>query len=62
MRALPSTAALAERANFRHAQWQIGEAIADIFAEVVRLMPELADTYRLDQPNWKALAAKWRKN
>jgi hypothetical protein len=54
--------ALAERANFRHALWQIGEAIADMFAEVVRLCPEMKDVYQLGKPNWKALTAKWKKS
>jgi len=35
--------ALAEKANFRHALWQIGEAVADSFAAVVQIQPLLHD-------------------
>ena len=55
----PEMLTLAKKANFRHALWQIGEAIADMFAEVVRLCPELEDVWRLDKPDWKTLTKKW---
>jgi len=58
----PEMVALAEKANFRHALWQMGEAIAEVFAEVSRLCPELAKTGRLDQPEWKTLTKRWRRN
>ena len=32
---------LAKKANFRHALWQIGSAIADLFVDVVERVPEL---------------------
>ena len=32
---------LAEKARFRHALWQMGEAIADLFAKVVERSPLL---------------------
>lgn len=35
--------ALAEKADFRHALWQIGEAVADSFAAVVQIQPLLHD-------------------
>lgn len=35
--------ALAEKASFRHALWQIGKAVADVFADVVQLQPLLAN-------------------
>ena len=54
--------ALAEKANFRHALWQVGEAIADIFSEAVHLVPELKNVYQLDKPNWKILTARWKRN
>jgi hypothetical protein len=58
----PDMVALAEKANFRHALWQVGEAIADIFSEVVHLVPELKNVYQLDEPNWKTLTARWKRN
>jgi len=41
---------------------EIAEAIADLFAEVVRLCPELKGGYQLDKTNWNALEAKWEKS
>ena len=57
----PEMVALAEKANFRHALWQVGEAIADIFSEVVNLVPELKNVYQLDEPNWKTLTTRWKR-
>ena len=53
--------ALAEKADFRHALWQVGEAIADIFSEIVDLVPELKNIYHLDKPNWKTLTKRWSR-
>ena len=58
----PDMVALAEKANFRRALWQVGEAIADIFSEVVNLVPELKNVYQLDKPNWKTLTDRWKRN
>jgi hypothetical protein len=57
----PEMVELAEKANFRHALWQVGEAIADIFAEVVALVPEMDNAYPLDKPNWQTLTRKWKR-
>ena len=57
----PEMIALAEKANLRHALWQVGEAIADIFSEIVDLVPELKKNYHLDEPNWKTLTKRWRR-
>ncbi len=57
----PEMLELAEKANFRHALWQMGEAIADIFSEVVRLMPEMNEVWQGDKPTWKEIGSKWRK-
>ena len=51
--------ALAEKANFRHALWQMGESIAKTFVEVQRLMPEITNDQRLDRPSWDELTEKW---
>ena len=57
----PAMVALAEKANFRHALWQMGEAIAKMFAEVQRLVPEITNDQRLDRPSWDELTEKWRR-
>jgi hypothetical protein len=36
----PDMVELAEKANFRHALWQMGEAVAKLFAEVVERVPD----------------------
>jgi hypothetical protein len=38
----PQMVELAEKANFRHALWKIGEAVADMFSTVVQRQPRLA--------------------
>ena len=57
----PEMVAMANQANFRHALWQMGEAIANTFTEVQRLAPEIADNHRLDRPSWDDLTRKWRR-
>ena len=52
---------LANKANFRHALWQMGEVIAEIFEEIVRLTPEMNEDWIGDKPNWKEIGSKWRK-
>jgi hypothetical protein len=51
---------LADKADFRHALWQIGEAVADAFAGVVQLQPRLADLPG-DPPAWDELSRRWRR-
>ena len=50
-----------QKANFRHALWQMGEAIAKTFAEVQRLVPEITYDQRLDRLSWDELTEKWRR-
>ncbi|MBL4883269.1 MAG: hypothetical protein JKY95_01870 [Planctomycetaceae bacterium] len=52
---------LAQKANFRHALWQMGEAIADLFEQVVESQPLLQDLPINDNPNWETLAKRWKK-
>lgn len=52
--------AAAEKANFRHALWQIGEAVADLFEAVVRRVPSLADSIASDGPTWSELTDRWK--
>jgi hypothetical protein len=51
---------LADKANFRHALGQIGEAVAAMFADVVQLQPALQDL-PADGPAWDELTRRWRK-
>ena len=50
----------AEDAHFRRALWQIAEAIADLFHEVVHLVPDLRRMPRNDGPNWEELTKRWK--
>ncbi len=50
--------ALADKADFRQALWQIGEAVADLFANVVQLQPALLDLSG-DAPTWDELTRRW---
>lgn len=49
----------AEKAHFRHALWQVGEAIAELFAEVVQLVPRLRELPDDHGPTWANLAQRW---
>ena len=57
----PEMVMLADKANFRHALWQIAEAIADLFAEVCQLTHELDKQPNLTHPDWPTLTRRWRK-
>ncbi len=50
----------AEKANFRHALWQMGEAVADLFGKVVERVPRLRQRPDSDGPGWKDLTQRWR--
>ncbi len=52
---------VAQEANFRHALWQIAEAIADLFEQVIQEQPLLQELPAGDGPTWAELTAKWRK-
>ncbi len=54
--------ALAEKAHFRHALRQMGEAIAELFEQVVQRQPRLRDLPRDDGPTWEELAPRWGKS
>lgn len=51
---------LAERADFRHALWQMAEAIVDLFVQTIQQQPLLLDFPSDDGPSWQELARKWR--
>lgn len=50
--------ALAEHADFRHALWQIGEAVADTLASVAQMQP-LLDSVTNAIPTWDKLTRDW---
>jgi hypothetical protein len=50
----------AEKADFRHALWQMGEAVADLFEQVVERQPLLQEMPRTHGPTWGELAKRWR--
>jgi len=52
--------AAAEDAHFRQALVQIGEAVADLFAEVVRLTPVLGRFPTDCGPSWNELTQRWK--
>ena len=52
---------LADRAHFRHALWQIAEAIAKLFEEVIQRSPQLQALPNDDGPSWAELTAKWQR-
>ena len=52
--------AAAKQARFRHALWQMGEAVADLFSAVVQREPRLADWPSYDGPTWETLTERWK--
>ncbi|MEQ1860833.1 MAG: hypothetical protein ABMA13_12935 [Chthoniobacteraceae bacterium] len=53
--------ALANEAHYRHALWQMAEAIAEMFAAVVQRAPKLAALPAPEPGDWPELARRWRK-
>jgi len=52
---------LADAADFRHALWQMGEAVADLFEQVCDRLPILQDVPASDAPTWDQITRRWRK-
>ena len=52
----------ADKAQFRHALWQMGEAVANLFAQVVERIPTLRGLAVDDGPTWAELTKRWSKN
>jgi hypothetical protein len=49
----------AEKASFRHALWQIAEAVAELFAQIVPLVAALRDLPNAPEPSWTELGKRW---
>lgn len=53
---------LADKAGFRHALWQMGEAVAQMLADTVKRSPRLARMpVSGDKGDWEELARKWKR-
>jgi hypothetical protein len=50
----------AEQANFRQTLRQIAEAVADLFGDVVHLVPALREMTCPAEPSWEELARQWQ--
>lgn len=51
---------LADEADFRHALWQMGEAVAGLFESVIERSPELQQLSTMDGPTWADITRTWR--
>jgi len=51
---------VSKQANFRHALWQLGEQIGEMFAAVSQRSLKLAALPADDGPGWDDIAARWR--
>ncbi len=51
---------LAEQANFRHALWQMGEAIAGLFEQVIDRQPKLQALPNSPGPTWREITQRWQ--
>ncbi len=51
---------LADKANFRHALWEMGEAIVTLFEQVIERQPKLQELPLSSGPGWDEITARWR--
>jgi hypothetical protein len=51
---------LAERAQFRHALWQMGEAIVGLFEQVIHRTPQFQNLNRQPVRSWSEITAQWK--
>jgi hypothetical protein len=57
----PEMVELAQKADFRHTLWQIGEAVADMFRSVVDREPRLSGLRADRSPSRGELSRSWRR-
>ncbi len=55
----PEMVAAAEAAQFRHALWQMGELIADVFEKMVSQQASLQELPTGEGPTWDELTRRW---
>ncbi|NQV23670.1 MAG: hypothetical protein HQ518_04805 [Rhodopirellula sp.] len=53
---------LADEANFRHALWEMGEAIATLFEQVIERSPYLQALPTTSEPTWHDITDRWRRH
>jgi hypothetical protein len=53
---------LAEQADFRHAMWQMGEAIVTLFEQVIERTPPLQMLGSESSPTWSDITNRWQKH
>ena len=53
---------LADKANFRHALWQMGEAIVKLFEQVIERIPDLQALPDGTTPTWAEITAGWKRD
>ncbi|MFP6765790.1 MAG: hypothetical protein VB858_19320, partial [Planctomycetaceae bacterium] len=51
---------LADKANFRHALWTMGESIATLFEQVLERSPGLQALPEMQAVSWETLTQRWR--
>ncbi len=51
---------LADKADFRHALWTMGEAIAKLFSQVTDRSPILQTLSESNAPTWQELTRRWK--
>jgi hypothetical protein len=51
---------LADKANFRHALWQMGEAIVTLFEQVIERVPALQKLPDPTVPTWTEVTNRWK--
>jgi len=51
----------ADKANFRHALWQMGEAIVKLFEQVIERVPALQELLDDTSPTWDDITARWKR-
>ena len=52
---------IARRAQFRHALWQMGEAIVGLFEQVLQRTPQLQKLDDNPDRSWSEITAKWKR-
>ncbi len=52
---------VADRAHFRRALWQMGEAVAELFADVLKRVTELEKRLKTRPWSWHDTAKRWRE-
>ncbi len=53
---------LADKANFRHALWQMGEAIVALFEQVIERVAALQEIPNSSGPTWAEITTRWKQN